>query len=162
MNFYTNFHVYCPIWAESGKRAVYVTLWSMSVSRTRFCYQHKWNYIYMCTVELKDILKTANTLVKSVNCAVLWSAPHAILSVADRLLSQDRVVHILTCLLEHDRLTNKITHLRYMDLIAMLLKIQVLWDALPCHQDRRFQGFKGLCSLYLHGWGDWAEEVFEI
>lgn len=99
----------------------------------------------MCTVELKDILKTVKTQVKSVTCAVLWSAQYAILSAADGLLLQDREIHILICLLEHDRLMNKITHFRYEVLIAVLLKIQVLWDALPCHQ-----GFKGLYSLHLH------------
>jgi len=38
---------------------------------------------------------------------------------------------------------NKITHLRYDVLTAVLLKIQVLWDAMPRHQGTRFQGFKG-------------------
>jgi hypothetical protein len=46
---------------------------------------------------------------------------------------------------------NKITHMRYDVLTAVSLKIQVLWVAMPRHQGRRFQGFKGRTAFICMG-----------
>ena len=49
------------------------------------------------------------------------------------------------------KMTNKITHFRYDVLTAVLLKIQVSWDAMPCHQGRRYQGVKGCIAFIWMG-----------
>lgn len=53
-----------------------------------------------------------------------------------------------TFLTSINEMMNKITHLRYDVRTEVLLKIQVIWDGMPCHQGRRFQGFKG-CTAFI-------------
>jgi hypothetical protein len=49
------------------------------------------------------------------------------------------------------KMTNKITHFRYDVLTPVLFKIQVLWDAMPCHQGRRYQGVMGCIAFIWMG-----------
>jgi hypothetical protein len=122
-------------------------------------YQHKWNYVYMCTMKPQHILKGRNALVKSVYYAAECTTYSTVSVRRASHCKKVRHPHAYrpTCTWQSD------TH-HIFQVWSSLSSVAQNSSVTACYAmslGSTFQGFKGPYSLHLHGRGVW-EETFEI